>query len=99
MHLRIISLARVLIQHLTKPYFFLGSRFFQTSLTRSAVKAAEWLQNQQDENGTYGEGHATAVILHSLRLIGYPVEKGADVLTAGIIKNDIGSMPGGRVGS
>ena len=57
------------------------------------------MQNQQDENGTYGEGHATAVILHSLRLIGYPVEKGADVLTAGIIKNDIGSMPGGRVGS
>ena len=57
------------------------------------------MQNQQDENGAYGEGHATAVILHSLRLIGYPVEKGADVLTSGIIKNDIGSMPGGRVGS
>ncbi|CAH3111192.1 unnamed protein product [Porites lobata] len=75
------------------------SRFFQTSLIRSAVKAAEWLQNQQDENGTYGEGHVTAAALHSSGLIGYPVERKADLLTAEIIKNDLGSIHGARLGS
>ncbi|KAM7436534.1 hypothetical protein ABFA07_013693 [Porites harrisoni] len=78
---------------------FCGSRFFQTSLIRSAVKAAEWLQNQQDENGTYGEGHVTAAALHSSGLIGYPVERKADLLTAEIIKNDLGSIHGARLGS
>ena len=77
----------------------LGSRLLQTSLTRTAVRAAEWLRNQQDENGTYGEGHVTAVALHSLRLVGFPVEQGAEHLNAEIIENDIGSIPGARVGS
>jgi len=76
-----------------------GSRLLQTSLTRAAVRAAEWLRNQQDENGTYGEGHVTAVALHSLRLVGFPVEQGAEHLNAEIIENDIGSIPGARVGS
>lgn len=76
---------------------FLGSRSLQTSLTRSAVRAAEWLKNQQDENGTYGEGHVSAFAFQSLRLIGHPVETGAEHLNAEIINADISSLSGGRV--
>lgn len=76
---------------------FCGSRSLQTSLTRSAVRAAEWLKNQQDENGTYGEGHVSAFAFQSLRLIGHPVETGAEHLNAEIINADIGSLSGGRV--
>ena len=77
--------------------FFLGSRGLQTSLTRSAVRAAEWLINQQDENRTYGEGHVSAFAFQSLRLIGHSVEAGAEHLNAEIINADIGSLSGGRV--
>lgn len=77
--------------------FFAGPRSLQTSLTRSAVRAAEWLRNQQDENGTYGLGHVSAFAFHSLRLIGHSVETGAEHLNAEIIKGDIGSLSGGRV--
>lgn len=76
---------------------FSGPRSLQTSLTRSAVRAAEWLRNQQDENGTYGEGHVSAFAFHSLRLIGHSVETGAEHLNAEIINADIGSLSGGRV--
>lgn len=78
-------------------FVFLGSRSLQTSLTRSAVRAAEWLKNQQDEYGTYGEGHVSAFAFQSLRLIGHPVETGAEHLNAAIINADIGSLSGGRV--
>ena len=40
----------------------------------------------------------SANALHSLRLIGDTVEHGAQHLNAEIIKNDLGSIPGGRVG-
>ena len=69
----------------------------QTSLTRSAVRAAEWLRNRQDENGTYGAGHVSAFAYHSLRLIGHSVETGAEHLNAEIIKASIGSLSGVRV--
>ncbi|KAL9981611.1 hypothetical protein ACROYT_G010337 [Oculina patagonica] len=76
---------------------FCGPRTLQTSLTRSAVRAAEWLRNRQDENGTYGDGHVSAFAYHSLRLIGHSVESGSDHLNAEIINADIGSLSGGRV--
>ena len=41
----------------------------------------------------------TAAALHSSGLIGYPVERKADLLTAEIIKNDLGSIHGARLGS
>ena len=44
------------------------------------------------------KGHMTAKAFHSLKLIGYPVEQGAEHLRAEIIKNDIGSIPGAKVG-
>ena len=77
--------------------FFVGSRSLQTSLIRSAVRAAEWLTNQQDENCTYGEGHVSAFAFQSLRLIGHSVEAGAEHLNAEIINADIDSLSGGRV--
>ena len=76
---------------------FLGSRSLQTSLTRSAVRAAEWLKHQQDKNGTYGEGHVSAFAFHSLRLIGHSVETGVEHLNAEIINAANGSLSGGRV--
>ena len=66
-------------------------------MTRSAVRAAEWLRNKQDENGTYGVGHVSAFAFHSLRLIGHSVETGAEHLYAEIIKGGIGSLSGDRV--
>ena len=82
---------------LQKLDFFLGPRGLQTSLIRSAVRAADWLINQQDENCTYGEGHVSAFAFQSLRLIGHSVETGAEHLNAEIINADIGSLSGGRV--
>ncbi|KAK2574403.1 Transcobalamin-1 [Acropora cervicornis] len=76
---------------------FCGSRLLQTNLTRAAFRAADWLRNKQDKNGTYGEGHASAVAFHSLRLIGDHLEQGAEHLNAEIIKNNLGSISGGRV--
>lgn len=76
---------------------FCGSRFLQTNLTRAAFRAADWLRNKQDKNGTYGEGHVSAVAFHSLRLIGDHLEQGAEHLNAEIIKNNLGSISGGRV--
>ena len=78
-------------------FCFLGSRRHQASLTRSAVRGAEWLKKQQDENGTYGEGHVSAFAFHSLRLIGHSVETGAEHLNSEIINADIDSLSGGRV--
>ena len=74
-----------------------GSRLLQTSLTRGAFRAADWLRKQQDENGTYGEGHVSAIVFHSLRLIGDHVDNGSEHLNAEIIKNKLGSINGGRL--
>lgn len=76
---------------------FCGSRLLQTSLTRGAFRAADWLRKQQDENGTYGEGHVSAIVFHSLRLIGDHVDNGSEHLNAEIIKNKLGSINGGRL--
>lgn len=76
---------------------YCGTRLLRTSITRAAVRATEWLRNEQDENGTYGLGHVSAFAFNSLRLTGHSVETGAEHLNAEIIKADIGSLTGGRV--
>ena len=75
----------------------LGQRQLQSTLSRSAVRAAEWLRNQQDVNGTYGEGHVSAFAFHSLRLIGHSVEGGADHLNDELTTSGLDSISGGRL--
>ena len=69
----------------------------QTNLTRGAFRAADWLRNKQDENGTYGEGHLSAFAFHSLRLIGDHLEQGSKHLNSEIIKTNLGSISGSHV--
>ena len=74
----------------------LGSRGLDANLTRAAIRAAEWLRNYEDKHGTYGEGHVNGFAFHSLRLVGHPVEHGAEVLNVEIIKQGgLASIPGG----
>ena len=61
------------------------------------MRAAEWLRNNHDGNGTYHEGHVSAFVFHSLRMIGHSVDKGADHMNAEITTRGLGSIPGGRV--
>lgn len=73
-----------------------GSRGLDANLTRAAIRAAEWLRNNQDKHGTYGEGHVNGFAFHALRLVGHSVEHGAEVLNGEIIKQGgLGSIPGG----
>ena len=66
------------------------------NLTRAATRAAEWLRNNHDKNGTYGEGHVNGFVFHALRLVGHNVEHGAAILHAEIIKmGGLSSIPGG----
>ena len=66
------------------------------NLTRAATRAAEWLRNNHDKNGTYGEGHVNGFVFHALRMVGHNVEHGAAILHAEIIKmGGLSSIPGG----
>lgn len=92
---------RWIVYHATyckSPYCvpFLGSRGLDANLTRAAFRAAEWLRNNQDKQGTYGEGHVNGFAFHALRLVGHSVEQGGGILNAEIIKKGgVGSIPGG----
>ncbi|PFX24721.1 gastric intrinsic factor-like [Stylophora pistillata] len=76
---------------------YCGARLLRTSITRAAIRAAEWLKNQQNKNGSYGLGHVSAFAFNSLRLTGHSVSTGAKHLNAELTKADIGSLTGGRV--
>ena len=74
---------------------FLGSRSLDANLTRAATRAAEWLRNNKDKDGKYGEGYVNAYVFYVLRLVGHNVEHGAAILHAEIIKEGgLSSIPG-----
>ena len=75
---------------------FSGYRSLDANLTRAAVRAAEWLRNNHDKHGTYGEGHVNGFVFYALRLVGHNVEHGAAILHAEITKQGgLDSIPGG----
>ena len=67
-------------------FLFLGSRSLDANLTRAAVRAAEWLRNNHDKDGTYGKGQVNGLVFHALSVVGYNVEHGAEILHAEINK-------------
>jgi len=75
---------------------FCGSRSLDAKLARAAVRTAEWLRNNKDEHGTYGEGHVNGFAFTALRLVGHSVHEGAEVLNAEIKKKGgLESIDGG----
>ena len=65
------------------------------NLTRAATRAAEWLRNNKDKDGTYGEGYVNGFAFYALRLVGHNVEHGAAILHGEIIKKGgLSSIPG-----
>ena len=71
---------------LSKFSSLLGSRGLDANLTRAAVRAAEWLRNNHDKDGTYGKGQVNGLVFHALSVVGYNVEHGAEILHAEINK-------------
>ncbi|XP_078358162.1 transcobalamin-1-like [Oculina patagonica] len=95
MYCRYLTLL-VIIAVFSQAKGFCGSRSLDANLTRAAIRAAEWLRNNHDKNGTYGEGHVNGFAFHALRVVGHNVEHGAAILHAEIIKKGgLSAIPGG----
>ncbi|KAL9983028.1 hypothetical protein ACROYT_G005152 [Oculina patagonica] len=94
MYCRYVKLL-VIIALFSQAKGFCGSRSLDANLTRAAIRAAEWLRNNKNKDGTFGEGYVNGFVFYALRLVGHNVEHGAAILHGEIIKEGgLNAIPG-----